>query len=201
MAGPHRLTANLALLGEADAVVVVAGMEGALPSVVGGHVACPVIAVPTSVGYGASFGGIAALLGMLEQLRLERHGGEYRRRFQRRLRGGTDRPERGTSGRAGQSSPRGKTRLVNDKFAVASMSSHQENLLPRLPPRRPDAHKGDFGSALIVGGSRGMAGAAALAGLAALRGGAGLVRLAVPETRARYGRRFRAVLYDDSSAG
>ena len=65
VAGPHRLTANLPLLGEADAVVVVAGMEGALPSVVGGHVACPVIAVPTSVGYGASFGGIAALLGML----------------------------------------------------------------------------------------------------------------------------------------
>ena len=54
--------------------------------------------------------------------------------------------------------------------------------LPRLPPRRPDAHKGDFGLALIVGGSRGMAGAAALAGMAALRGGAGLVRLAVPET-------------------
>ena len=49
----------------ADAVVVVAGMEGALPSVVGGYVACPVIAVPTSVGYGASFGGVAALLGML----------------------------------------------------------------------------------------------------------------------------------------
>ena len=65
VAGPHRLTANLPLLREADAVVVVAGMEGALPSVVGGHVACPVIAVPTSVGYGASFGGIAALLGML----------------------------------------------------------------------------------------------------------------------------------------
>jgi len=65
VAGPHRLTANLPLLLQADAVVVVAGMEGALPSVVGGHVACPVIAVPTSVGYGASFGGIAALLGML----------------------------------------------------------------------------------------------------------------------------------------
>jgi hypothetical protein len=65
VAGPHRLTANLPLLLRADAVVVVAGMEGALPSVVGGHVACPVIAVPTSVGYGASFGGIAALLGML----------------------------------------------------------------------------------------------------------------------------------------
>jgi pyridinium-3,5-biscarboxylic acid mononucleotide synthase len=65
VAGPHRLTANLPLLREADAVVVVAGMEGALPSVVGGYVACPVIAVPTSIGYGASFGGIAALLGML----------------------------------------------------------------------------------------------------------------------------------------
>jgi pyridinium-3,5-biscarboxylic acid mononucleotide synthase len=65
VAGPHRLTANLGLLDGADAVVVVAGMEGALPSVVGGYVACPVIAVPTSVGYGAAFGGVAALLGML----------------------------------------------------------------------------------------------------------------------------------------
>ncbi len=65
VAGPHRLTANLPLLEQADAIVVVAGMEGALPSVVGGYVACPVIAVPTSIGYGASFGGIAALLGML----------------------------------------------------------------------------------------------------------------------------------------
>jgi pyridinium-3,5-biscarboxylic acid mononucleotide synthase len=65
VAGPHRLKANLPLIESADAVVVVAGMEGALPSVVGGHVACPVIAVPTSVGYGASFGGLAALLGML----------------------------------------------------------------------------------------------------------------------------------------
>ncbi|OHB68009.1 MAG: 1-(5-phosphoribosyl)-5-amino-4-imidazole-carboxylate carboxylase [Planctomycetes bacterium RBG_13_63_9] len=65
VAGPHRLTANLAELQGADAVVVVAGMEGALPSVVGGYVGCPVIAVPTSVGYGASFGGVAALLGML----------------------------------------------------------------------------------------------------------------------------------------
>jgi NAD(P)H-hydrate epimerase len=64
---------------------------------------------------------------------------------------------------------------------VSSMTS-DNNELPRLPPRRPEAHKGDFGTALIVGGSRGMAGAAALAGMAALRGGAGLVRLAVPET-------------------
>ncbi|MGD9721537.1 MAG: nickel pincer cofactor biosynthesis protein LarB [Pirellulales bacterium] len=65
VAGPHRLVEHLPRLTEADAVVVIAGMEGALPSVVGGHVACPVIAVPTSVGYGASLGGMAALLGML----------------------------------------------------------------------------------------------------------------------------------------
>ncbi|MEX0938972.1 MAG: nickel pincer cofactor biosynthesis protein LarB [Pirellulales bacterium] len=65
VAGPHRLLERVEELQSADAVVVVAGMEGALPSVVGGHVACPVIAVPTSVGYGASFGGVAALLGML----------------------------------------------------------------------------------------------------------------------------------------
>jgi NCAIR mutase (PurE)-related protein len=65
VAGPHRLPARLDEFENADAVVVVAGMEGALPSIVGGLVACPVIAVPTSVGYGASFGGVAALLAML----------------------------------------------------------------------------------------------------------------------------------------
>jgi NCAIR mutase (PurE)-related protein len=65
VAGLHRLLKQLNLLGGADAVVVVAGMEGALPSVVGGLVDCPVIAVPTSIGYGASFEGVAALLGML----------------------------------------------------------------------------------------------------------------------------------------
>jgi NCAIR mutase (PurE)-related protein len=65
VAGPHRLPARLNELSEADAIIVVAGMEGALPSVVGGYVSCPVIAVPTSVGYGANFGGLAALLGML----------------------------------------------------------------------------------------------------------------------------------------
>jgi NCAIR mutase (PurE)-related protein len=65
VAGLHRLLNKLDALGGADAVVVVAGMEGALPSVVGGLVDCPVIAVPTSVGYGASFGGLGALLGML----------------------------------------------------------------------------------------------------------------------------------------
>ena len=65
VAGPHRLREALPHLEGAAAIIVVAGMEGALPSVVGGYVACPVIAVPTSVGYGASFGGVAALLGML----------------------------------------------------------------------------------------------------------------------------------------
>jgi pyridinium-3,5-biscarboxylic acid mononucleotide synthase len=65
VAGPQRLIAKLDRITKADAVVVVAGMEAALASVVGGHVACPVIAVPTSIGYGASLGGIAALLGML----------------------------------------------------------------------------------------------------------------------------------------
>ncbi len=65
VAGIHRLLARQDLLQEAAVLIVIAGMEGALPSVVGGLVAVPVIAVPTSVGYGASFGGIAALLGML----------------------------------------------------------------------------------------------------------------------------------------
>jgi NCAIR mutase (PurE)-related protein len=65
VAGIHRLFAASERLKQADVVIVVAGMEGALPSVIGGLVAVPVIAVPTSVGYGASFGGLAALLGML----------------------------------------------------------------------------------------------------------------------------------------
>jgi hypothetical protein len=65
VAGPHRFPARLPEIAGADAVVVVAGMEGALPSVVGGYLDCPVIAVPTSVGYGANLGGIAALLSML----------------------------------------------------------------------------------------------------------------------------------------
>jgi len=65
VAGPHRLPRRLPEIAGASAVVVVAGMEGALPSVVAGFVDCPVIAVPTSVGYGASFGGVAALLSML----------------------------------------------------------------------------------------------------------------------------------------
>ncbi|HEY3012450.1 MAG TPA: nickel pincer cofactor biosynthesis protein LarB [Gemmatimonadales bacterium] len=65
VAGIHRLLAASEQLRRAKVIIVVAGMEGALPSVVGGMVPVPVIAVPTSVGYGASFGGLAALLGML----------------------------------------------------------------------------------------------------------------------------------------
>lgn len=65
VAGLHRLLGSVEILQKANVVVVVAGMEGALASVVGGLVDCPVIAVPTSVGYGASFGGISALLTML----------------------------------------------------------------------------------------------------------------------------------------
>ena len=65
VAGIHRLLSERGRLHAARVIIVVAGMEGALPSVVGGLVSVPVVAVPTSVGYGASFGGIAALLGML----------------------------------------------------------------------------------------------------------------------------------------
>jgi NCAIR mutase (PurE)-related protein len=65
VAGLHRLLASLELLRSAQVLIVVAGMEGALPSVVAGLVAAPVIAVPTSIGYGAAFGGVAALLSMM----------------------------------------------------------------------------------------------------------------------------------------
>ena len=65
VAGIHRLLASQEVLTNARVLIVVAGMEGALPSVVGGLVDKPVIAVPTSIGYGASLGGVAALLGML----------------------------------------------------------------------------------------------------------------------------------------
>lgn len=65
VAGIHRLLDHRGMLTEARVIICIAGMEGALPSVVGGLVSVPVIAVPTSTGYGASFGGVAALLGML----------------------------------------------------------------------------------------------------------------------------------------
>jgi pyridinium-3,5-biscarboxylic acid mononucleotide synthase len=65
VAGIHRLLNNMEAIAGARVIVVAAGMEGALPSIIGGLVDKPVIAVPTSVGYGASFNGLAALLGML----------------------------------------------------------------------------------------------------------------------------------------
>ena len=164
VAGPHRLPARLADFADADAVVVVAGMEGALPSVVGGYVRCPVFAVPTSVGYGASFGGIAPLLTMLNScaanvavvnidagFKAGYLAGLVARRTQRRR----------------ESRP-------------MTLQDHSSSPLPQLAPRRPDSHKGDFGRVLVVAGSRGMAGAAALTGLATLRSGAGLVTVATP---------------------
>jgi NCAIR mutase (PurE)-related protein len=65
VAGIHRLLAHTDLVRQANCIIAVAGMEGALPSVIGGLVEVPVIAVPTSIGYGASFGGVTALLAML----------------------------------------------------------------------------------------------------------------------------------------
>ena len=65
VAGLHRLLAHADDIAAAQVIVAVAGMEGALASVIGGMASCPVIAVPTSIGYGASFGGVAALLAML----------------------------------------------------------------------------------------------------------------------------------------
>jgi NCAIR mutase (PurE)-related protein len=65
VAGIHRLLRHRERFAAANAIVVVAGMDGALPSVVGGLVACPVVAVPTSIGYGAAFAGVAPLLTML----------------------------------------------------------------------------------------------------------------------------------------
>ena len=84
VAGLHRLLSERARLESARVIIVVAGMEGALPSVVSGLVSVPVIAVPTSVGYGASFGGIAALLGMLNSCAVGRLGREHRQRLRRR---------------------------------------------------------------------------------------------------------------------
>ena len=102
VAGLHRLLGVRDRLDEADCLVVVAGMEGALPSVVGGLTGVPLVAVPTSVGYGASFGGLAALLGDAQLLRARRHRGQHRQRLRRRR---VRRP-----GRAGDPRPAGRPR-------------------------------------------------------------------------------------------
>jgi len=87
VAGLHRLLAHLDMLTAPDVsvLIVVAGMEGALPSVVGGLVSIPVIAVPTSVGYGASFWRPGRLAGHVEQLRVRRDGRQYRQWLRRRF--------------------------------------------------------------------------------------------------------------------
>lgn len=84
VAGIHRLFSKIDIIRDANAVIVVAGMEGALASVVGGLVDKPVIAVPTSVGYGANFKGLSALFGHAEQLFGRRCCCKYRQRFWRR---------------------------------------------------------------------------------------------------------------------
>ena len=89
VAGLHRLLAELDTLAMADAVVVIAGMEGALASVVGGLTPAPVVAVPTSTGYGAALEGVTALLAMLSACSSGHHGRRHRQRLRRRLR---DRP-------------------------------------------------------------------------------------------------------------
>jgi NCAIR mutase (PurE)-related protein len=88
---PPPVLGRLDLLRPARVVVVAAGMDGALPSVVAGLIEAPVVALPTSVGYGAAFEGLAALLAMLNAVRNRRGGGEHRQRLWRRSPGGTDR--------------------------------------------------------------------------------------------------------------
>ena len=90
----------------ADCLVVVAGMEGALPSVVGGLVGVPLVAVPTSVGYGACFGGLAALLGDAELVRPRRHGRQHRQRLRRRRVRRPGRPRAAARGRRGPTGSR-----------------------------------------------------------------------------------------------
>ena len=102
VAGIHRLLAAVDRLSKANVIVAVAGMEGALPTVVAGLVACPVLAVPTSVGYGASFGGLAALLTMLNSCAPGHLGREHRQRIRRGLLGERHQPDGGTRGRAGR---------------------------------------------------------------------------------------------------
>ena len=92
VAGLHRLLAHLDRVTAADAVVVVAGMEGALASVIGGLTGAPVVAVPTSVGYGAALDGVTAPAGDARVVRERRHRGRHRQRLRRGLRRRPDAP-------------------------------------------------------------------------------------------------------------
>ena len=127
VAGIHRLLRHREQFAGADAIVVVAGMDGALPSVVGGLVDCPVIAVPTSIGYGAAFGGVAPLLDHAERLLGQRGRRQHRQRLQGRLR---RRPDRA----AGRGLPRraaGVSRLVRRLIRMARL--HQPAYAGRSP--------------------------------------------------------------------
>ena len=204
VAGPHRLAANLPLLETADAIVVVAGMEGALPSVVGGYVACPVIAVPTSIGYGASFGGIAALLGMLNSCAANVTVVNIDAGFK----GGY------VAGLIAKNAARPTKEKLMDavdecRSYCTECSSHngqphhdRKNHLPMTcpppPAGRPQGrfrHGPDRGR--IAGHGRG-GGLGGHGGPARRRG---LVRLAVPEAVPRHGRRLRTLLHDRPAAG
>ena len=92
VAGLHRTLSHLEDIMSARVIIAIAGMEGALASVIGGLSDCPVIAVPTSVGYGAAFGGLAALLSMLNSCASGRQRGEHRQRLRRRVPGQYDQP-------------------------------------------------------------------------------------------------------------
>ena len=94
VAGLHRLLEARDRFAGADCLVVVAGMEGALPSVVGGLTGVPLVAVPTEVGYGASFGGVAALLAMLNSCAPGRQRRQHRQRVRRRRVRGPSGPQR-----------------------------------------------------------------------------------------------------------
>ena len=179
VAGPHRLPARLADFEHADAIVVVAGMEGALPSVVGGYVACPVIGVPTSIGYGANFGGVSALLSMLNSCANNVAVVNIDAGFKAGFLAGLIATSNALSERRLHEARRSHRHAVAD-----------------APAREADNHKGDFGRALLVGGSRGMSGAIAMAGQAALRSGAGLVTLAVPRAIQDVVASFEPVVHD-----
>ena len=164
-----------------------------MPSVVGGLVDCPVIAVPTSIGYGASFGGPGRAAGDAQQLRLERGGGQHRRRLQRRPRRRPDRP----AGRAGPRSVGGR----GDPGPVPAaegplMTIERVDDVPTLPETAGRQPQGDLRHRPGRRRRAGMAGAAALVGASALRSGAGLVRVASPGRGPADRRQLRAVLHD-----
>ena len=154
VAGPHRLAAKLPLLEAADAIVVVAGMEGALPSVVGGYVVLSGHRRADQRRLRRQFRRRGGLVGNAQQLRGERLRGQHRRRFQRRLRRRTD-CQNAARGRkaaeARQGADRGLSNFRSTKIGLSpgiAMTASHEEPLPRLPPRPADAHKGDFGTAL-----------------------------------------------------